>query len=246
MSEMISLGGGWNSDAMTILLVNDGWRGPIVFADTGSEHPETYCHLRYFEQEWLRTRGLEITMISPLTHPDLYDDKRVTALGGNLETFCRMLGILPTLSVRWCSKQFKTKPLENWRKQHGIERPIVGIAADESHRAIDSTVIYPLVDRGIGRAECARIIQRAGLELPVKSGCFFCPGQPLASWRRLFLDHPDLYERAAEMERVVNARSETWITLDPHGQSLDQMREKRWQGTVEMDLGDYMPCACRL
>lgn len=34
-NELISFGAGVNSVAMTILLVNEGWRGPIVFCDTG-------------------------------------------------------------------------------------------------------------------------------------------------------------------------------------------------------------------
>ena len=59
MSEMISFGGGVNSVAMTIMLVEDGWRGPIVFSDTGGEWPETYCYLRTFGA-WLKEYGLEI------------------------------------------------------------------------------------------------------------------------------------------------------------------------------------------
>jgi hypothetical protein len=35
-SEVLSFGGGVNSVALAILLVNEGWRGHIVFADTGT------------------------------------------------------------------------------------------------------------------------------------------------------------------------------------------------------------------
>ena len=41
MSEMLSFGAGLNSVALAVLLANQGWNGPIVFADTGAEHPET-------------------------------------------------------------------------------------------------------------------------------------------------------------------------------------------------------------
>lgn len=34
-NELLSFGGGGNSVAMSIVLVEQGWRGPIVFADTG-------------------------------------------------------------------------------------------------------------------------------------------------------------------------------------------------------------------
>ena len=34
-TELLSFGGGVNSTALAILLINEDWRGPIVFADTG-------------------------------------------------------------------------------------------------------------------------------------------------------------------------------------------------------------------
>ena len=46
--EFLSFGAGVNSTALAILAVNDGWRGEIVFADTGCENPETYCWMDYF------------------------------------------------------------------------------------------------------------------------------------------------------------------------------------------------------
>jgi len=75
MTEMASFGAGVNSVAMIVMLVKAGWRGPIVFSNTGGEHPETYCYMEYFGQ-WLAKHGLEITQLSPATNPDLYDDKR--------------------------------------------------------------------------------------------------------------------------------------------------------------------------
>jgi len=70
-----------------------------VFADTGGEHPETYCYLEYFGR-WLAKHGLEITKLSPITHPHLYKDKRCKT---TLEDYCLGYGIIPLLAVRWCS-----------------------------------------------------------------------------------------------------------------------------------------------
>jgi len=47
MTEMISFGAGVNSVAMTIMLVNSGWRGPIAFGDTEGEKPGFYWHAEY-------------------------------------------------------------------------------------------------------------------------------------------------------------------------------------------------------
>jgi hypothetical protein len=247
-AEMISFGAGVNSVAMTILLVNEGWRGPIIFADPGGEHPETYCYLEYFERDFLRPHGLEIMRLTPATHAELYDVKRHGGIADSLEAFCLMQGIIPLLSVRWCSVMFKREPLETWRQANDIAQSLQGMTIDEPARIRDgdSTVRYPLDERGINRAECRRIIQRAGLEVPRKSGCFFCPGQSLSQWRNLYLEYPELFERAIQLEENAATYNQKWATLDPHGVRLEDMRARRWQGLVQMDLTAWLPCACRL
>ncbi len=246
MNELFSFGAGVNSVALAILLVEQGWTGAIAFADPGAEHPETYCYMTTFERDFLKPHGLEITRISPVTHPHLYDDKRIGGPVSTLEQYCLQWGIIPLLSVRWCSVGFKGKPLENLRQELGAEASILGIAADEPNRVHydDPQVQYPLVERGVTRPECIRIIQRAGLPVPRKSGCFFCPGQRVSQWRDLYLHYPDLYERAAAIERTASERCQKWVTLDPHGVSLDQMKARRWEGLMEMDLSEWLPCAC--
>lgn len=246
MNEMISFGAGVNSVAMTVMLVEQGWYGPIVFADTGNEHPETYCYMRYFDH-WLAKHDLEITILSPVTNPDLYDDKRLGSLANTLEEYCLKRGIIPLLAVRWCSVQFKRNPLENWRKQYGYTFTNIGISASEPQRErSDSAVRYPLIEAGIHRPECARIIQRARLEVPPRSGCFFCPGARLASIRRLYYDHPDLYARCIALEDNASERNQKWATLDPHGISYREHAERRWAGQQQMDLSRWLPCACSL
>lgn len=63
------------------------------------------------------------------------------------------------------------------------------------------TFAYYLQDWGLERAQLAAIITAAGLPLPVKSSCFFCPAARPAEVVQLRIDHPDLYWRAIAMER---------------------------------------------
>jgi hypothetical protein len=246
-NEMVSFGGGVNSVAMLIELVEQDWHGPVVFADLGNEHPETYCYMNFFEREFLKPRGLNITHISPITHKHLYDDKRLGGLANTLEEYCLKRSIIPLLSVRWCSFQWKRTPLENWRKEQGIKRTCVGMSIDESRRVRDDPAVrYPLIEEDISRAECHRIIAKAGLDSPRKSGCFFCPGQKLSQWRDLYLQYPELYERAIAMEDNASEKNQKWATLDPHGVPLREMQARRWQGHVAMDLSQWLPCVCKL
>jgi 3'-phosphoadenosine 5'-phosphosulfate sulfotransferase (PAPS reductase)/FAD synthetase len=239
-AEMISFGAGVNSVAMTIMLVNDGWRGPIMFADTGGEHPETYCYLEYFAY-WLLRRGLAITILSP---GSAWHGKDAQI---ELEPYCQSYAIIPLLSVRWCSVKWKRDPVQAWATMHGYDTQLLGICASEPRRIRnDPAVRYPLYEQDITRAECTRIIQHEGLDLPIKSGCFFCPGQNLAEWRRLFYDHPDLYERAALLEDRASEKHGKHATLDSHGISLREHARRRWEGQIEMDLSAWLPCACSL
>lgn len=235
---MISFGGGVNSVAMTIMLVENGWRGPIVFADTGAEWPETYCYLRTFGA-WLRERGLEIVILEPGS--EWHQKERDCSL----EDYCKRWNILPLLSSRWCSVRWKREPVCAWAAAHGCDVQLLGISASEPRRVRDDPGIrYPLFEEGITRRECQRIIQRAGLPIPLKSGCFFCPGQALADWRRLYHEHPDLYERAAALEDRASKAHKKHAILDSHGISLREHAKRRWEGQMTMDLSEWLPCLC--
>lgn len=60
---------------------------------------------------------------------------------------------------------------------------------------------YYLQDWGLERASLAAIIEAAGLPLPCKSACFYCPASKPAEVVQLRLDHPELFWRAVAMER---------------------------------------------
>lgn len=247
MKEMVSFGSGVNSVAMIIELVKQDWRGPIVFADLGNEHPETYCYMDYFEREFLQPNGLNILRISPKTHKHLYDDKRLGTLANTLEEYCLERGIIPLLTVRWCSFQWKRTPLENWRKAQGIDKTCIGMSIDEYRRVReDDSIRYPLIELEITRAKCHRIISQAGFDSPRKSGCFFCPGQRLSQWRDLCLNYPELYDRAIAMEDNASTHNQKLATLR-FGVSLRELREeRRWESQEMMDLSQWLPCAWKV
>ena len=60
---------------------------------------------------------------------------------------------------------------------------------------------YPLMDWGYDREHCKGIIDNAGLPIPIKSACFFCPASKKHEIAWLEQHHPELLERALEIER---------------------------------------------
>jgi hypothetical protein len=246
MSELISFGAGVNSVAMTILLANDGWRGPIVFADTGCEWPETYCYLDYFEREWLAPRGMSVTRLAG----EWRQNARAKEHG--LVEYCESLGMVPFPAVRWCTRMYKVEPLSAYADAHAITTQYLGIAADEAHRKPEAA--RPLVDRNITRQGCTDTIEAEGLDVPPKSSCYICPFQRDGQWRELWHRHPDLFERAARLEESVRRKTPGYrATLDYAGKVTLRDRQYRYehQGSLldESDWDEllaYRPCVCGL
>lgn len=236
----LSFGAGVNSVALAVLLVGEGWRGPIVMAATGCEWPETDAYLDTFGQ-WLGQHGLEVTMLS--------GEWRRGKEQMSLIDYCEHYRVTPFAGARWCTSTWKVEPLHAWCAANGHDPAdlLIGIAAEESRRQPER--VRPLVDRGIDRNGCARIIADAGLEVPHKSGCYICPFQSPRQWRYLAEVHPDLFERAARLEEASNERRTEsgkpgTAHFDPAGKQT--LRQFMQQGTLFSGLAYYVPCMCRL
>lgn len=239
---ILSYGAGVNSTALAILLINNGWRGEIVFADTGCEWPDTYCFMDYFEAEWLEPRGFGIVRLIDLP----WQSK---GKGAGLVEYCEELCVIPLAAVRWCTTHWKVEPLRRWADGRGW---MLGIAAEEARRQPDRA--RPLVDWAIDRGKCVDVIEAEGLPVPRKSGCYICPFQRESQWRELWERYPDLFDRAMRLEESVERSKEGRFraTLDPRGKRTLQMRKTAYEAEmtlpeIDMDaLRRYQPCVCGL
>lgn len=243
--QVISYGAGVNSSALAIWLINRGWKGKIVFSDPGCEWPETYCWMDYFQTEWLKPRGLEIIRLKGL--PWQRNGK-----GLSLIEYCELKRTIPLAAVRWCTN-WKTEPIKRWCELNGNPEQLIGIACDESHRMPECN--RPLVDLGITREDCYKIIEAEGLSVPRKSGCYICPFQSPSGWRQLWKEHPDLFERAAELEESCTRDSKDGYTatLDIAGKVTLRQRQASFEAQIPMfddtdwdTLLRFKPCLCEL
>lgn len=94
----------------------------------------------------------------------------------------------------------------------------IGISLDEIARANNrrsephERVVYPLIGLGeetglkLTRQDCRQVIQRAGLPVPPKSSCFFCPFHRPSAWEDMQRERPDLFDKSVQLERTLNDR----------------------------------------
>ena len=192
--HVLSFGAGVNTVALMVMLIRDG--GPldeVVFADTGGETPATYASLE-LSAGYLAQRGIPLTVV------------RARPRGTDLFGTAWRRRVIPSVQWRWCTRDYKVAPIHRHYRGLGVHiNQYVGIAYDEIHRMKESqddyiTNLYPLVDRRMSRGDCVALIEQAGLPVPEKSGCFFCPFNSTERWRDLLDEYPGLLDRAILLE----------------------------------------------
>ena len=193
-THILSFGAGVNTVALMVMLLRE--RAPLdgaVFADTGGETPATYESLE-MARGYLADHGIPLTVVAARPRAtDLY------------ETAWRRR-VIPSVQWRWCTRDFKVKPIHRYYSELGGRvHQYVGIAFDEVHRMKESreehiTNLYPLIDQRMTRQDCVDLIVAAGLPVPEKSGCYFCPFNSTDRWRYLLHQQPHLFDKAVELE----------------------------------------------
>lgn len=213
---IVSYGGGVNSTALVIFLVKN--RFPldyVVFADTGDEMPETYEYLQHMEK-FCRKNKIAFHIVK-------------VRRGDSLSDRCLRRKVVPSQMWRWCTRDMKVHPIHTFYrslKTHVYQ--YMGIDYDEIRRMKDPKVdyvtnLYPLIDYKIGRNGCIELIKEAGLPVPVKSGCFFCPFNSVERWAEVYEKHPDLYKYAMKIEE--NGKHMPKQTLAPKGYTLRELEK---------------------
>lgn len=192
VGHILSYGGGVNSVALMLLLVREAAPlDEVVFADTGAEIPETYAYLEV-TRSFLDGHGIPFTVVSK-RGPGLYDTS------WNRRVF-------PSAIWRWSTRDFKINPiLRHYRSLGSHVNQYLAIAWDEIERMKRSRVdyvtnVFPLVERRLTREDCVGLIRDAGLPIPPKSACYFCPFSTMDRWRWLYETHPYLYNKAVALE----------------------------------------------
>lgn len=227
----ISYGGGVQSTSMIVLAVQGRLGYDVdaaVFSNVGddSEHPATLRYVREVMVPWAAERGLPVHEL----HRVKRDGTVETLWGRLMKPESRSLPIPVRMSNgapgnRSCTADFKIQVVGKWLKANGANKDdpatvCIGISTDEVHRIGNKRVepyenpVYPLIDLGLSRQDCKNVIRDAGLPVPPKSSCFFCPFHRPLMWAEMRRDEPELFAKSQQLEDTLNERRVT-LGKDP-------------------------------
>lgn len=231
--HVLGLSGGRDSAALAVFMRQNYPDLDIeyFFTDTGKELPEVYDYLVKLEG----FLGKPILRLNPDRDFDFwlkqYND------------------FLPSPQSRWCTRQLKLRPFEQW-VQPMLDEGIcvysyVAIRVDEQYREGYASkkenlfVRLPLKEAGIDKAGVLEILEGTGLGLPnyyewrTRSGCTFCFFQQKIEWVRLLQRHPKYFREAKEYEKtaIANGSPFNWSL----NESLSELEQPERIEQIERD-----------
>jgi hypothetical protein len=217
--HVLGLSGGRDSAALAIYMRQHHPEIDLeyFFTDTGKELPEVYEFLGRLEG----FLGKPVIRLNPDRDFDFW--------------LTQYKSFLPSPKTRWCTRQLKIRPFEEWVRPSldagDKVTSYVAIRADEDYReGYSSThanlrIRLPFREAGIDKPGVIEILESSGVGLPdyyrwrSRSGCTFCFYQQKIEWVRLMEEHPESLEEMARPERIVQIR------LD-HERRLDRLKSR--------------------
>jgi len=213
--DAFSYGGGVQSNGALVLAAE----GEIdcrlfIFSNVGedSENPDTLTYVENIAKPYAAAHGIEFVEVRRKK------TIRQQVVGDNRDIPIPMYLASGAPGNRKCTLRWKSERIQTYlRRTWGFTKQSpalvgIGFSLDEFHRmktdkpGMVQKLSYPLIDLRLTRRDCIQIIKDAGLPIPPKSSCFFCPFHSPAHWARLRAEHPDLYADAVYIEKKVNEK----------------------------------------
>lgn len=215
--HVLGISGGKDSAALAVFVRQHHPELDVeyFFTDTGKELPEVYEFLGRLEG----FLGKPIARLNPRRDFDFW-----------LREYKHFL---PSAQTRWCTRQLKLAPFEQWIKPMlaagDTVTTYVAIRADEEYREGYTSkhenlkVRLPFREDGIDKKGVMDILESSGVGIPKyydwrsRSGCTFCFFQQKIEWVRLKERHPEAFEEAKRYEKnaLEHGSPFTWTQGEP-------------------------------
>jgi hypothetical protein len=239
--KTFAFGGGRQSVSVLVLAAQGDRRfiyDAYLFSNVGenSEYPDTLIYFREIVMPFAKHHGLNVI---ELTGKKSIRDRIMTTERSQVIPVHLSGG---NFGRRSCTVDFKIRRMAAWQKRNGAtaENPAIhglGISLNEWWRAKSHSgfawqkLEYPLIEARLKLTDCISIISNAGLPIPPRSACYFCPFHGPVEWLELKRNKPDLFDDAVQIEKRIN------------GKKLDQQPVYLHPSRVPLDqaVGDQIP-----
>jgi len=231
--HVLGVSGGKDSAALAIYMRQNYPDLDIdyFFTDTGKELPEVYEFLGVLEG----FLGKPILRLNPYRGFDHW--------------LKQYNNFLPSAQTRWCTRQLKLKPFEEWVRPYlddGFDvHSYVAIRSDEPYREGYSSkrdglkIHLPFREDHIDKAGVKDILESSGVGWPKyyewrsRSGCTFCFYQQKIEWVHLKERHPEAFAEAVSYEKtaVEHGPPFTWS----QGESLEELIQPERVAKIKED-----------
>lgn len=240
MNRFLSYSGGVESTTMLVLFPD----ATPIFADTGWEHEVMY--------EWLseveRKTGREIVRVKR-------DD------GLTLPGYIEQQSFAPSPVARFCTRMFKIEPIDAYLSSRVPCDLLIGLNADEAdkrtgnHGLIEGVnYAYPLVDLGLTRADCLKILDEHDLrpafpKYMKRGGCVGCFFKSKREYRYMAVMSPDEADAVAELEdSIQDVRGKRYGIRDGikclREFNATARRQTKWEFSGDNDTEGALPMPC--
>ena len=216
--RVFAYGGGVQSTAVLVLeRMGVVKYDHYVFANVGddSENPDTLEYFREVAKPYADQHGIDLVELKRerTLREWIYDNGSTIPIPMILKS--------GNPGRRACTVHQKIRLIDKWVRWHKDSREHytvgLGISLDEYQRAKSTEPVqifsnmykqleYPLLDLRLSRYHCKQIIEDAGLSVPPKSSCFFCPFHKTSEWVQMSTEKPDLFEEVCRIEKYLQSK----------------------------------------
>lgn len=210
MKKFISFSGGIESTAMCVLY---GKGATAIWCDTGAEPPQMYDRIDYCEKKLLEIHDGDFALhrirASVMAKGKVVD---------SLIDYILQYGYMPSPTKRFCTKEFKVRPIDKFLKDQEDCVLMIGFNIDESGRTGNMEMMgnvnynYPLIENELSRKDCKEILEKFDLlpELPFwmnRGGCYMCFYQNLSQLKATYFFDRETFVQIRNLEEAVNDKN---------------------------------------
>lgn len=198
----------------------------FIYIDIDDQHPDS----TRFIEDCERVLGKKI--------------EKLKSPYGSVENAAKAAGLIRIAGKGFapCTAWLKKRVRKEWEHAHRDYDLIYvwGFDVEEKHRAemLTETMIefehcFPLIERGLTKADAHGISARLGVKRPImydlgynNNNCIGCVKGGMGYWNKIRVDFPEVFESRAKLERELNSRCLKECFLDELDPNRGRMSEE--------------------